>query len=74
MQQVGKTAVPTLNQRYTTFFQAARFVLGFSLIFVIGWAALPQTIPLVLMKNKQHRPNGVLILGGIADSRSFPID
>ncbi len=28
---------PTLSQRYTTFFHAVLFVLGFSLIFVVGW-------------------------------------
>jgi cytochrome c-type biogenesis protein len=28
---------PSLNQRYTTFMHAALFVLGFSLVFVIGW-------------------------------------
>lgn len=32
-----ETAVPAIGQRYTTFFHAALFVLGFSLIFVIGW-------------------------------------
>jgi len=44
MQQVEKTAVPTLNQRYTTFFQAALFVLGFSLIFVIGWGGAAKKL------------------------------
>ncbi|NKQ34843.1 MAG: hypothetical protein HF973_04415 [Chloroflexi bacterium] len=28
---------PTLSQRYTTFYHAVLFVLGFSLIFVVGW-------------------------------------
>ena len=28
---------PTLSQRYTTFYHAMLFVLGFSLIFVVGW-------------------------------------
>jgi cytochrome c-type biogenesis protein len=34
-----KTHLPalSLNQRYTTFMHAALFVLGFSLVFVIGW-------------------------------------
>lgn len=37
MQQTEKSAVSTHSQRYTTLFHAALFVLGFSLIFVIGW-------------------------------------
>lgn len=37
MLQTEKTAVPTPSQRYTTFFHAVLFVLGFSLIFIIGW-------------------------------------
>lgn len=28
---------PSLNRRYTTFYHAVLFVLGFSLIFVVGW-------------------------------------
>ncbi len=32
-----ETAVLTMNQRYTTLLHAALFVLGFSLIFIIGW-------------------------------------
>jgi cytochrome c-type biogenesis protein len=37
MEQTQLTANPSLGQRYTTLLHAALFVLGFSLIFVIGW-------------------------------------
>ena len=37
MEQSQTTAVPTLAERYTTMLQASLFVLGFSLVFVIGW-------------------------------------
>lgn len=38
MQQSRTTSAPwSLNGRYTTFFHAALFVLGFSLVFIVGW-------------------------------------
>ncbi len=37
MEQAHPPTTPSLNQRYTTFKHAALFVLGFSLVFVIGW-------------------------------------
>ncbi len=37
MEQTHPSTTPSLNQRYTTFMHAALFVLGFSLVFVIGW-------------------------------------
>ena len=38
MQQSQTTSAPwSLNGRYTTFFHAALFVLGFSLVFIVGW-------------------------------------
>lgn len=37
MEQAPLRAAPTLSQRYTTFFHAVLFVLGFSLIFIVGW-------------------------------------
>lgn len=37
MEQSQTTAVPTLAERYTTMLHASLFVLGFSLIFVVGW-------------------------------------
>lgn len=37
MEQTQATAVPTQIERYTTMLHASLFVLGFSLIFVVGW-------------------------------------
>lgn len=37
MEQSPLSVRPSFNQRYTTFFHAVLFVLGFSLIFVVGW-------------------------------------
>jgi len=43
-----ETAVSPLGQRYTTFLHAALFVLGFSLIFIVGWGGA-ATIPTYLI-------------------------
>jgi cytochrome c-type biogenesis protein len=37
MQSTSAAITPSLSERYTTFLHATLFVLGFSLVFIIGW-------------------------------------
>lgn len=64
MQQTEKAAVPSLNQRYTTFLHAALFVLGFSLIFVIGWGGAATLLGQLFgeLKTLIARVGGVVII------------
>jgi cytochrome c-type biogenesis protein len=40
---MDSVATPTINHRLTTFFHAALFVLGFSLVFIVGWGGAATT-------------------------------
>lgn len=64
MQQIEKTAVSSLNQRYTTLFHAVLFVLGFSLIFVIGWGGTATLLGQLFgeLKTIIARIGGVIII------------
>ena len=37
MSQTNALGAPALSRRFTTFFHAVLFVLGFSLVFIVGW-------------------------------------
>lgn len=39
-QTLSQPSTPTLSRRFTTFFHAVMFVLGFSFIFVFGWGGV----------------------------------
>lgn len=64
MQQTEKSALPILSQRYTTLFHAALFVLGFSLIFVIGWGGAATLLGQLFgeLKTIIARIGGVVII------------
>ena len=40
---MDSVAAPTINHRLTTFLHAALFVLGFSLVFIVGWGGAATT-------------------------------
>ncbi|MBK8903543.1 MAG: cytochrome c biogenesis protein CcdA [Anaerolineaceae bacterium] len=65
MQQMAKTAAPTLTERYTTLLHASLFVLGFSLIFVIGWGGAATLLGQLFgeLKTVIARVGGVFIIG-----------
>ena len=58
------TINPTFSQRYTTFFHAVLFVLGFSLVFVIGWGGAATLLGRVFGEYKQviARIGGIVII------------
>lgn len=58
------TIRPTFSQRYTTFFYAVLFVLGFSLVFVIGWGGAATLLGRVFGEYKQviARIGGIVII------------
>jgi len=64
MQQIESTAVPTMNQRYTTFLHAALFVLGFSLVFVIGWGGAATLLGQIFGVYKEiiARVGGIVVI------------
>ena len=42
-QTISSACAPTLSRRLTTFLHAALFVLGFSLVFIVGWGGAATT-------------------------------
>jgi len=59
-----ETAVSPSNQRYTTLLHAALFVLGFSLIFVVGWGGAATILGRVFSTYKTviARVGGVVVI------------
>jgi cytochrome c-type biogenesis protein len=66
----------TLNHRLTTFFHAVLFVLGFSLIFVIGWGGAATALGQLFgqYKSTLGQVGGVLVIVfGLATLRILKI-
>ena len=40
---ISPVNTPTISRRLTTFLHAALFVLGFSLVFIVGWGGAATT-------------------------------
>jgi len=57
-------AAPSLSRRYATFFHAVLFVLGFSLIFVVGWGGAATLLGQVFGEYKLliARVGGVIVI------------
>jgi cytochrome c-type biogenesis protein len=51
-QTVSTTSAPTLSRRITTFLHAVLFVLGFSLVFIVGWGGAATTLGQLFGKYK----------------------
>ncbi|MBE2224275.1 MAG: cytochrome C biogenesis protein [Anaerolineae bacterium] len=64
MDSSNTTIKPTFSQRYTTFFHAVLFVLGFSLVFIIGWGGAATLLGRVFGEYKQiiARIGGLVII------------
>lgn len=64
MRQTERTAVSSLHQRHTTILHALFFVLGFSLIFVVGWGGAATLLGQLFgeMKTVIARIGGVVII------------
>ena len=64
MQQAEKTAVSPFSQRYTTMLHASLFVLGFSLIFIVGWGGAATLLGQLFgeLKTIIARVGGVVII------------
>lgn len=64
MKDTTITAVPTLTERYTTLLHASLFVLGFSLIFVIGWGGAATLLGQLFgeLKTVIARVGGIFII------------
>jgi cytochrome c-type biogenesis protein len=43
-QSIPSVSAPTLGRRLTTFLHAVLFVLGFSLVFIVGWGGAATTL------------------------------
>jgi cytochrome c-type biogenesis protein len=58
------TTRPSISQRYATFIHAILFVLGFSLIFIVGWGGAATVLGQVFGEYKQliARIGGVVII------------
>ena len=64
MEQTHPPTTPSLNQRYTTFWHAALFVLGFSLVFVVGWGGTATLLGQIFGVYKEiiARVGGVVVI------------
>lgn len=64
MEQTHPSTTPSLTQRYTTFWHATLFVLGFSLIFVIGWGGAATLLGQIFGVYKEiiARVGGVIVI------------
>lgn len=64
MEQTHPPTTPSLTQRYTTFWHAALFVLGFSLVFVIGWGGTATLLGQIFGVYKEiiARVGGVVVI------------
>ncbi len=76
MGQTQPIAKPSFRQRYTTFFHAVLFVLGFSFIFVVGWGGAATLLGQLFGEYKLliARVGGVvIIIFGLATLGVFKI-
>ncbi len=64
MEQTSFSNAPSLNQRYMTFWHAALFVLGFSLVFVVGWGGAATLLGQIFGVYKEiiARAGGVVVI------------
>jgi cytochrome c-type biogenesis protein len=64
VEQTHPSTKPSLTQRYTTFGHAALFVLGFSLVFVVGWGGAATLLGQIFGVYKEiiARVGGVVVI------------
>ncbi len=64
MEQTSFSNAPSLNQRYMTFWHATLFVLGFSLVFVVGWGGAATLLGQIFGVYKEiiARAGGVVVI------------
>lgn len=64
MEQTHPSTTPSMTQRYTTFWHAALFVLGFSLVFVVGWGGTATLLGQIFGVYKEiiARAGGVMVI------------
>ena len=64
MDQASSQVKPTFSQRYTTFFHAVLFVLGFSFIFIVGWGGAATLLGRLFSEYKLliARVGGIIVI------------
>lgn len=64
MEQPHPPTTPSLTQRYTTFGHAALFVLGFSLVFIVGWGGAATLLGQIFGVYKEiiARVGGIVVI------------